>query len=199
MKSKDAFLYRMLRPILTILFRMLYRPIYINKEEIPKEGRVILAGNHITNLDCIAVASATKRTVHYLGKIELFKASKLHAWFFQSVGVIAVDRSKKKNHQAMEEAEQVLNQNRVIGIFPEGTTLKEKGELLPFKLGAVALAQHTNSKIIPFVIRDSYHLFKKGLIIRFGQAMDVSEDTLEEANEKLRKEVLHLIALNEEK
>lgn len=43
---KVSWLYRFLRPIFTFLMRLLFRPVYIGLENIPKEGRVVLAGNH---------------------------------------------------------------------------------------------------------------------------------------------------------
>lgn len=197
MKKENLLLYRVARPIISFLFKIVYFPKYINKKVIPKKGRVVLAGSHSNNFDCLSVISSTKRTVHFLGKIELFQETKWKSWIFQSMGVIPVDRSKKKNKGAMDAAEEVLNKDGVIGIFPEGTTRKEKGTLLPFKFGAVAMAQHTNSKIIPFAITEEYRIFHKGLIIRYGEPLDVSHLSLEEANEKLRNEVLRLKSLNE--
>ena len=59
---KISWLYRFLRPIFTFLMKLLFRPIYIGLENIPKEGRVVLAGNHTGYLDCGFLISSTKRT-----------------------------------------------------------------------------------------------------------------------------------------
>ena len=66
-------------------------------------------------------------------------------------------------------------------------------ELLKFRKGAVAIAQKTNSKILPFAIRGKYKIFKKGLEIEFGKPVDISQKELEEANNEIRDEVLKLL------
>ena len=73
MKYNDVLLYKILRPIITFLFKMLYRPKILGNENIPKTGRIILAGNHTNNLDCAMLISSTKRNIHFLAKAELFK------------------------------------------------------------------------------------------------------------------------------
>ena len=45
-QDKEAILYRIIRPIITVVFKYLFTPKIIGKENIPKEGRIILAGNH---------------------------------------------------------------------------------------------------------------------------------------------------------
>ena len=50
---KDKLFYKIVRPLINVLFKILYRPKYIGLENIPKKGRIILAGNHTHNFDCI--------------------------------------------------------------------------------------------------------------------------------------------------
>ena len=49
---KEPILYKILRPVIKFLVRILYNPTYIGLENIPKSGKVILAGNHTYSLDC---------------------------------------------------------------------------------------------------------------------------------------------------
>ena len=72
-KAKEPILYRVIRPIVTVLFKLFYRPTIIGVENIPKTGRVVLAGNHTNNLDSMLLVSSTKRCIHFLAKIELFE------------------------------------------------------------------------------------------------------------------------------
>ena len=125
----DVFLYKLLRPLITILFKLLYRPKIIGVENIKSSGGIILAGNHNNNLDGAILISSTKRNIHFLAKIELFKGMK--KYFFDNLGLIPVDRSKR-NHKALEVACEYLKNGKVIGIFPEGTF--GKGKILPFKI-----------------------------------------------------------------
>ena len=64
-------LYKVLRPIVYVLFKIVYKPEVINKESIPKKGRCIIAGTHTNNLDFITVGIGTKRPVRYVAKEEL--------------------------------------------------------------------------------------------------------------------------------
>ncbi len=99
------------------------------------------------------------------------------------MGLIPVDR-ENKDHQALKLAKEYLDNNMVIGIFPEGTTEKE-GHILPFKIGAVKMARDTNTKIVPFVIKGKYKILGSNLQIRYLKPIQVKQD-LEQENTNLR-------------
>ena len=189
---KEPLLYKLLIP-LNKIFISLYRPKYINKENILKNDSIILAGNHTSKLDPLLLMSSTNRCIHYLAKIELFKGKK--KIFFENLGVIPVDRSKK-NKEAINTANKYLNNNKVIGIFPEGTINKTKNIIMPFKYGAVKMAKETNSYIVPFAITKKYKLLKKSITISFGEPYKVTEK-LEIENTKLENKVIELIRRNQ--
>lgn len=111
--------YRIMRAILSPIYKFWYRPKIEGKENIPHEGAIILAGNHIHLMDQCNVIVSTKRKLHYMAKKEYFDDHKV-AWFFKFVGCIPVDRSKK-DVDAKAAAIEVLNNNHALGIFPEGT------------------------------------------------------------------------------
>lgn len=181
--EKDPRFYKMVRPIVTFLFKFLYRPQIIGKEYIPKEGRIIIAGNHTNNLDCILLISSTKRCIHFLAKDELYKGVK-KILFKHHMGIIPVNR-RVKDGQSLKKAKIFLNKEMVIGIFPEGTFNKSNNPILPFKIGAVKMAHDTNTKIIPFVIKGKYKLFQRKIRIIFFSPVEITEDNLDLANEKL--------------
>ena len=66
MKENNVILYKILRPIFTVIFKLYYNPTIINKEYIPKDGSAVIAGNHKHALDPILVDVCTKRVVHTL-------------------------------------------------------------------------------------------------------------------------------------
>ena len=178
---KDALLYKITRPIITVLFKLFFTPKIIGKENIPKSGKVILAGNHTSNFDCLLLISSTKRNIHFLAKKELWNGPK--KIIFANMGLISVDR-KNKDHQALSSSIAYLENNLLIGIFPEGTTEKE-GKMLDFKMGAVKMAKDTNSPIVPFIITGNYKLFSKNLRIEFLKPIMISGD-LNQENINLR-------------
>lgn len=178
---KESMLYRTLRPIIKGVTVVFIRPKFIGLDNIPRDGRIILAGTHTNILDCFLLISSINRSVHFLAKNELWKGPK--RLLFANMGLIPVDRSRK-DPNVLLTAEKYLNNDKVIGIFPEGTTEKGRG-LLPFKIGAVKMAKDTNTKIVPFVIKGKYRLFSKNLIIKFGDAYSIKND-LDKENNKLR-------------
>lgn len=186
--------YSLLTPIMRVLFRLYYNPKIINKEVIPKEGPILIVGNHKHIYDQCLTIMATKRVIHYMAKKEYFDGKM--AWFFKLVGCIPVDRSIK-DHNATEKALKVLNSGGAIGLFPEGTRNKTKDVfLLPFKFGTVSMAKKTNATIIPFGLTGDYKFRSKNLTIRYGTPFKVGDMDLEDANKKLYEEVEKLMREN---
>ena len=178
--------YKLLKPILSPIFKFYYRPKVYNKEVIPKDGPILIVGNHKHIMDqCLAIIS-TKRVIHYMAKKEYFDGKT--AFFFKMTGCISVNRSIH-DEDAKESAINVLENGGAIGLFPEGTRNKTKELLLPFKFGAVSMAQKTNATIVPFGITGDYKFRTKNLKIKFGKPFKVGKMSLEEANNKLRKEI----------
>lgn len=182
--------YQILKAICKLLLKILYRPQIYGVENIPKDGAIIFAGNHVHAFDPVVVAVATDRIVHYIAKEELFKG--LHGALLRKMEIISVDRSKR-NPGAVLKAEKILNSGGTIGIFPEGTRNRTEEELLRFKNGAVKMAQNSNCKIVPFAIKGEYKVFRKKLMIEFGEPIEVANLEVQEATDYLRNEVLQLL------
>lgn len=186
--------YRIVKFIVKPLFKILYRPNVIGIENIPKEGAVILAGNHKGNFDAATMLYGPKRIVHMMAKQELFN-NKISNWFFKSMAAIPVNR-KIHDSNAKNSAIEILKQGKVLGIFPEGTVNKTKGtpeevDLLPFKFGAVSFASKANAKIVPFAICGKYKMFKEKIYIIYGKPYEVGDD-LEKENQRLMNKVRKL-------
>ena len=189
---REPILYKLLMPLNKIFMKICYKPTYIGLENIPKDGSIILAGNHTAYLDALLLMSSTNRCIHYLAKIELFKGVK--KLFFKNLGIIPVDRSKK-NPEAIQLANKYLQEKKVIGIFPEGTINRTTDIIMPFKYGAVKFANETNSKIVPFSITKKYKLFKKSVTICFDKPYKTTGD-IEKDNKILEEKIKKLIRSN---
>ncbi len=183
-------IYKFIRFIGRPIVKLIYRAEYIDRDNIPTKGSVILAGNHTNNRDALLMIAGPNRIVHTLAKKELFN-NKFKNAFFRSMGCIPVDRSIH-DENAKSEAIKVLNDGHVIGIFPEGTTNKTDKELLPFKYGAVSFAKKTNSLIVPFAIIGKYKIFRKSIKIKYGKPYKLESDNLEIENKILMDKVLKL-------
>lgn len=193
-KKTSPYLYIILRPIFTAVFRILFRPTYINKEVIPKDGPVVLAGNHKHALDPIFVNTSTKRVVHTLAKKELHDGA--FGWFFKAVGTIPVDFTKKKNKSALDTAIAYLKDGYAVNVSPEAGRNYTKEILLPFKPGAVVMGKRAECPVIPYSITGDYKIFKNKLTICYGEPMDFSDTDVEEANALLFDEVKELLIKN---
>lgn len=186
---KDTLFYELVRPILTIFIK-LYRPTVIGKENIPTNENYILVGNHTNPRDPLLVALSVKRQVHYFAKDSLNKGWK--KIIFKHSGMIPVDRTKKDSH-SLELGYEALNNNLVVGIFPEGTINKTNDIIMPFKFGAVKMACETKKKLVPFAIVNKYKFLKRSVIIIYGKPYKLESDDLEKENNILMDKVINLI------
>ena len=190
-REDHKFGYRFFKGVLSIAFRLYYRPKIINKGVIPKDGPIIVCGNHIHLYDqCLPIIS-TKRMLHYMAKKEYFDGKM--AWFFKASGCISVNRAIH-DKEASSKALEVLNNGWALGIFPEGTRNKTDAVLLPFKMGVVSMAQKTGATIVPYAITGKYKFWNNKLTCTFLEPFKVEPgEDLEKANERLRNMIYEVV------
>lgn len=191
---KDPTLYKIFRFIFTPFFKWYFHPTIIGKEKIPKEGAIILVGNHKHALDPILVDVTTKRCVHALAKSELFEGP--FGFFFKRIGSIPVYLDAKSNPEALKAAIESLKEGKVINVSPEAERNYTSEILLPFKKGAVRMSKETGSKIIPYCIVGDYKFHSNNLKIVYGKPIVVDDLGIEEANEMLFNAVKELLLEN---
>ena len=180
MEIKDRIFYKTVRPLVSFLIRVLFRPQVTGLENIPKKGRILLAGNHTKWLDPVMLVGVQKRQIHFLAKEELFHGvTKL---IVNGMGCVPVNR-KIHDKSALESTYQFLEKDLCIGIFPEGTINRTDDVIMPFKIGAVKACSTTNTKLVPFIITGKYRLFRKGIKVEFCPPLEIGED-LEKENER---------------
>lgn len=179
---KEPIFYKIVRIVVKFLIFLIYHPTIIGKENIPKRGRFILAGNHTHNFDPVVLVAINKRCVHFLAKDSLYKGWK--KVLFKGMAIIPVNR-KIHDKEALINANKVLDNNGVIGVFPEGTINRTNDVIMPFKIGAVKMASDTDTPIVPFVITGEYKPFKNNLKFEFGKPYKLNSSNLDEENNKL--------------
>jgi 1-acyl-sn-glycerol-3-phosphate acyltransferase len=121
MPEQMTFAYRMVMAISKPIVRTWGRLQVEGLEHLPPSGPVLLAGNHDSYWDPIAVgvAARPKRQIRALAKSSMWKVKGLGV-VLDGMGQIPIDRGKA-DAKALERAIEELRGGACIGIFPEGT------------------------------------------------------------------------------
>ena len=176
------FKYVLLGPLLTLLGR----PKVEGLEHVPSSGPAILASNHLAVMDSFFLPLVVRRRITFLAKSEYFTGTGLKGWlsrwFFTAVGQVPIDRSDADSAQAaLDTAERVLGQGKLLGMYPEGTRSPD-GRLYKGKTGLGRLALQTGVPVIPVAMIGTNVVNPPGttmlrfgrVTVRFGKPMDFS-------------------------
>ena len=171
-------LYGFLRFVFRLIFYILFRARVYGCENIPAEGAVILAANHASNIDPPLMASLIDRPVSYMAKIELFE-NPIFGAAIRRCHAFPVKRGES-DRGAIKTAVAVLKEERVLGLFPEGTRSKT-GELQKAEAGVALIAAMTGAPIVPVAILNTHRIFANGgllpqLRIMYGAPMSFQGD-----------------------
>ena len=132
-------------------------------DQIPRDGAVIIAANHASNLDPVVIGSwlvpRLGRRLQWLGKKELFDWP-IVGYLARHGGVHPVDRSTA-DVEAFRLARRILDEGHVLFVFPEGTRSPE-GVLQEARDGVAVLALRTGAVIVPVGIAGSYAVWPRG-------------------------------------
>ncbi|MDR3602864.1 MAG: lysophospholipid acyltransferase family protein [Desulfosporosinus sp.] len=128
-------------------------------ENMPLEGPVIIAINHVSFWDPIVAASSLPRQVSFMAKEELFSIPVLGRIFIK-LGAFPVKRGRG-DINAIRQSLVILREGRVLGLFPEGkrsqTEIIQKG--LP---GMVLLMEKSKATVVPIKVYGTRRLLTKG-------------------------------------
>lgn len=162
--------------ILYPYFKIFYNVKVYGRENIPKDGSLIVASNHSSHFDPVLMCLATRYPVAFMAKEELFHVPVL-SQLIQALGAFSVNREKMEI-STIKSAKAVLSTKWFLGIFPEGTRVQ--GKIGDIKPGFGYLAKATKAQILPMSIMG---LKERKLVIKIGQPIP-APSTPEEAVEK---------------
>lgn len=147
---------------INILFRILYRIEIVGEFPSDSEEKYIICSNHGNVIDPIFLAIAYRKQIHFMAKRELFN-NKILGKIYSMLNAFPVDRDGN-DISALKNAVKKLKNGGVLGIFIEGTRVKEYNPENA-KPGPILIANMGNAKIIPVKIESNYKLFSKVRII----------------------------------
>ncbi|MDQ2993374.1 MAG: AMP-binding protein [Pseudomonadota bacterium] len=171
----------------------------IGKEKLSSKQKMIFTPNHASYMDTVLLIAVLPAGISFVGKKELLK-SPLRL-IIKRFGYLTVDRLDFANSlQDMRNIQDILDKNRSVLIFPEGTFTATKG-LLPFKLGAFKLAVETNTPLCPIALRgtrtflsaDKLLFRPTRLTVWVGDAITPENDEFSEAI-RLRNTIRQIIS-----
>ncbi len=177
-------MYRTIRFIAKVIVKLLFGLKVKGTENIPATGSGIVAANHVSLVDPIAVASVIKRPICFMAKSELFSNAFLD-WFFRAIKTFPVRRGQA-DRNAIRTGLDLLANGELVGIFPEGTRSHDSDQLLPIQSGAALLSIKSGAPIIPVVVKETDSLkLRKNILVIIGKPIHPIEGkrvTKEELN-----------------
>ena len=161
--------YRLLKSFLIPLLMLLFRPKVTGLRNVPTNGAVIIASNHLSFSDSIFMPLVVPRNVTFLAKSEYFTSPGLAGFIkkltFIALGQVPIDRSGgKRSEAALLTGLRLLKEGHCIGIYPEGTRSPD-GRLYKGRTGIARLAIESGAPIIPVAMFNTAEIQPTGQVV----------------------------------
>ena len=209
MNQERSTFYEVLRPAVWSGINVFFRKVVIrNKHKIPVDRPVIIVANHQNALlDPVVLCVSSRRQLHWLTRADVFKNKRVSA-FLHRINMMPVYRERDRvadlhdrNNAIFNECYRRMQQNAIIGIFPEGTH-RGKKQLVPLKKGLARLVIGAyesgvrNLCILPVGLDyESFYEPQQDLMVTFGDVIEVESLVQAELNNhaKLHSEITRLV------
>lgn len=155
-------------------------------ERVPARGPVLLASNHLSYFDPIAVANLADlagRRIRFLAKAELFE-NRVMAAALRRMGQIPVSRGTG-DAAALHAASEALRNGQCVGVFPEGTISRDLDPMAG-KTGLARLARAAGVDVVPVGLWGTHRIlpasgrkprpFRTPIVVVVGERVAVGPD-----------------------
>ncbi|MFF2052172.1 lysophospholipid acyltransferase family protein [Leifsonia sp. NPDC058194] len=148
------------------ILRGIFRPWVVGIENVPAQGAVILASNHLSFIDSIFLPLIVDRHVSFLAKSDYFTRKGLKGWatktFMKATGQLPIDRSGGKASEAsLNTGLAVLARGEILGIYPEGTRSPD-GKLYRGRTGVARMILEAGVPVVPVAMVDTAQIMPIG-------------------------------------
>lgn len=194
----DTPLYRFAHITLFVLWSILFRFTIVGAESFPREGPVVLASNHISNLDPLFLGAACPRQIHFMAKSELWRVPLLGR-LVDALGAFKVRRGEA-DREAVRAGIAILDAGTVLGIFPEGHRQRtgKLGHPLP---GVGLFSLRPGVATVPVVITGTNRILKgwppfPRVTVRFGAPLDTAAPSVHRShrNREVTNRIMRALA-----
>ncbi|MCH5189599.1 MAG: 1-acyl-sn-glycerol-3-phosphate acyltransferase [Oscillospiraceae bacterium] len=138
-----------IRPLCNFLCKTKYNIEFRGQENLDRKGGFIIAANHISALDPMFIAMASKRLFHYIAKEELFE-NPVMAKAIVHLNAFPIRRGIG-DMKAVNYGIELVRRGEVLCIFPEGTRSPD-GTPKTAKSGVGYIARATRADVVPVAI-----------------------------------------------
>jgi len=152
-------LYTIFRLALILIFKIFFRFQVFGKKHIPKQGGFILASNHASYLDPLALGVACSRKLSYMARHDLF-LNPVFSWMLPKIGAFPVKRYSS-DPAALKEAMRRLKGGQILVLFPEGSR-RANGLSQEVEAGVGFLSAKLDVPVIPAFIKGTQVALPKG-------------------------------------
>jgi 1-acyl-sn-glycerol-3-phosphate acyltransferase len=144
--------YYISRAVCFLFFKICFRYKVYGRENLPNEGAYIIASNHVSLLDPVAVGLLVHRRISFVAREDLFR-NKIFGFILRQIGVIPLHRNRQ-DIKAIREALRRLREGGILVIFPEGTRSHD-GSIGNFLSGIEVLARAAKARVVPVYLKDT--------------------------------------------
>ena len=151
-------------------------PLYLwrfeGRENLKYEGKMLIYCNHLSFMDVVMLAYADKHYINIMAKEELFR-NKFFAKIITWLGAFPVDRDHG-GLTAMKKGCDILEEDKTLLIFPEGTRNRESEDIQEFHPGISMIAARTETPLIPVLITHRPKKFRRN-VVRIGKPFQITD------------------------
>jgi len=148
---------------------LLFRPKVTGLRQVPTNGGVIIASNHLSFSDSIFMPLVVPRKVTFLAKSEYFTSPGIKGFIkkltFIALGQVPIDRAGgRRSEAAILTGLELLKAGDCIGIYPEGTRSPD-GRLYKGRTGIARMAIESGCPIVPVAMFNTAEIQPTGQVV----------------------------------